>query len=200
MQQKNQEFEVPLTEDLMREHGVLNRSLLIYEEIIHRIHHKQDFPISALQKTIDIIRFFIEGHHERMEEDYIFPLFEKHKKELELIATLKEQHIKGREITSHVEKIITSDTIDHAAKQTIKNLLEEFITMYRPHEAHEDTDIFPQVRSFLTEKEFEELGDLFEDFEHQLFGEHGFEDMIKKLASIEKELNLSDLNQFTPQR
>lgn len=196
--QHNKEIEVPLTEDLMREHGVLNRSLLIYEEIIRRINHHHDFPLTALQKTIDIIRFFIEGHHERMEEDYIFPFFTKHKKELPLIATLKEQHIKGREITSRVEKIITSGRVDHAAKLQIKNLLEEFITMYRPHEAHEDTDIFPQVRSFMTDHEFEELGDLFEDFEHQLFGEHGFENMIKKLAGIENELGLDDLSQFTP--
>ncbi|MBV8660796.1 MAG: hemerythrin domain-containing protein [Candidatus Dependentiae bacterium] len=198
MNHKKEEFEIPLTEDLMREHGVLNRVLLIYEEIVKRINNHHDFPISALQKTIDIIRLFIENHHERLEEDYIFPLFEKHKKELALIAVLKEQHIKGREITAQLEKLVTASHVDHAAKLSIKHLLEEFIIMYRPHESHEDTQIFPLVRSFMSEKEFEELGELFEDFENQLFGEDGFELMIKKLESIEKELDLYDLHQFTP--
>ena len=80
-----------------------------------------------------------------MEEDYIFPLFEKHKKNLHLIKALKEQHIKGREITADLKEIATSDTIDHAKKITIKKLLHEFVEMYRPHEAREDTEIFPEV-------------------------------------------------------
>ena len=36
MKQEEKEEEIPPTEDLMREHGVLNRILLIYEEIIKR--------------------------------------------------------------------------------------------------------------------------------------------------------------------
>jgi hemerythrin-like domain-containing protein len=194
-----QEFDIPLTEDLMREHGILNRVLLIYENIIDKIHHHTDFNLDTLQKAVDIIRLFIEGHHERLEEDYIFPLFEQHKIHLDLIKTLKEQHIKGREISSHLEKIIETQELTNKNRFLIQHYLTEFITMYRPHEAHEDTEIFPLVRTFMSEKEFEELGDLFEDFEHQLFGQHGFENMLKKLDAIEKELGIADLNQFTPQ-
>ena len=190
MYNKNEEYEVPLTEDLMREHGILNRILLIYEVAINKIKHNQDFPLQSLQKAIDIIRFFIEGHHERMEEDYIFPLFEKNKKELHLVATLKEQHIKGREITAELEKIIISGDVSHANKLYIKRLLEEFVNMYRPHEAREDTEIFPMVRSFMSEKEFEKLGEIFEEFEHQLLGQHGLELILKKIKSIEKDLDI----------
>ena len=190
MSEHKDEFEIPLTEDLMREHGILNRVLLIYEAIIKKIENNQNFSLHTLQKTVDIIRLFIEGHHERMEEDYIFPLFEKHKKELHLVATLKEQHIKGREITAKLETLATAGKTDHKSMVTIKHLLEEFIAMYRPHEAREDTEIFPLVRSFMTDKEFEELGELFETFEDQLFGEHGFEHMLTKIKSIEKDLGI----------
>jgi len=191
MYKNNEEFDVPLTEDLMREHGILNRVLLIYQAVVDKIKHHQDYPVETLQKSVEIIRLFIEGHHERMEEDYIFPLFEKHKKELHLIATLKEQHIKGREITANIEVLVQSDgNLDHAIQLKIKHLLEEFIEMYRPHEAREDTEIFPLVRSFLTENEFEELSEKFEQFEHQLLGEHGLEDIMKKIRSIEKDLNI----------
>jgi len=195
---QEKEFEVPLTEDLMREHGVLNRVLLIYENIIDRIDNHKNIPSLPLVSAIEIIKFFIEGHHERMEEDYIFPLFEKHKKELKLIGTLKEQHIKGREITAKLETLATKP-IKKKSYHEIRNLLENFIDMYRPHEAREDTEVFPLVRSFLTEKEFEELGEKFEEFEHQLFGAHGLQDMIKKIQNAEIELEINDLNQFTPE-
>lgn len=198
MQKKDYKQDVPLTEDLMREHGILNRVLLIYEDIIDKIHHHANFKIDSLDKAVDIIQLFIEGHHERMEEDYIFPLFEKHKQQIDLIATLKEQHIKGRQISVHLKNIIALQELNNKNRFLIQHYLTEFITMYRPHEAHEDTQIFPQVRTFMTEKEFEELGELFEDFEHQLFGPHGFKKMLKILDGIEKELGIADLNQFTP--
>jgi hypothetical protein len=38
------EEDVSTNEDLMREHGVLKRVLLVYDEIIRRIRAKQDFP------------------------------------------------------------------------------------------------------------------------------------------------------------
>ena len=70
--------------------------------------------------------------------------------------------------------------------------------MYRPHEAREDTVLFPAIRSLMTAKEFDELGDQFEEKEHKLFGEHGFEDIVAQVAEIEKKLGIYDLAQFTP--
>jgi len=191
MHNKKNEFEVPMTEDLMREHGILNRMLLIYEAIIKKIEDHQDFPISSLDKSVDIIKFFIESHHERMEEDYIFPLFEKHKKHVKMIASLKEQHIRGREITADLKEIATSTEIDRKSHLEIKKLLKEFIEMYRPHEAREDTELFPEVRSLLTEREFEELSEKIEEFEDQLFGKDGFEHMLTKIKHIEKTLDIT---------
>lgn len=195
---KKEEFDIPLTEDLMREHGVLNRVLLIYEEIIRRIDNATDFPVSTLGKAVEIIKSFIEDYHEKLEENYIFPLFEKNKTEVRLVRTLKNQHNKGREITVKLHEIIIKQSLDPKDKRMIKSLLQKFIRMYRPHEARESTVLFPKIRSLISEKEFEELGEKFEDLEHKLFGEHGFESMVDKVASIEKELGIYLLEQFTP--
>lgn len=196
---KKEEFEIPLTEDLMREHGLLNRILLIYEEIIKRIDTNTDFPRATLQNAVGIIKSFIEDYHEKLEEEYVFPIFEKHKKEIRLIKTLKNQHTKGREITAKVQKIVaTNKVLDQKSKKQIKSLLQKFIRMYRPHEAREDTVLFPQVRSLISEKQFKELGEKFEQLEHKLFGENGFEAMVTKVATIEKELGIYRLEQFTP--
>jgi hypothetical protein len=56
-------------EDLMREHGVLKRVLLIYEEGLRRLDAKQDVPLKALADGARIIRSFIEDYHGKLEED-----------------------------------------------------------------------------------------------------------------------------------
>ena len=38
----------------------------------------------------------------------------------------------------------------------------------------------------------------FEDNEHKHFGQDGFETMVARVANLEKELGIYDLNQFTP--
>lgn len=194
------ENEIPLTEDLMREHGLLNRVLLIYEEIIKRINTDTAFSVKTLEQAVDIIKRFVEDYHEKMEEDYLFPLFEQYKKEVRLVRTLKTQHTRGREITSKIQSIITGKSeLDTYQKRTVKALLQKFIDMYRPHEAREDTILFPLVRSLMSEKEFEELGEKFDDLEHKLFGKDGFEMMVGKVAGLEKELGIYELEKFTPE-
>src|SRR5476649_1123840 len=74
------EENIPFTEDLMKEHGLLNRVLLIYDKVISM----QDIPIEPLKKAVAIIESFIENYHEKNEENYIFPLFEKAKIKVEL--------------------------------------------------------------------------------------------------------------------
>jgi hemerythrin-like domain-containing protein len=195
---QQEEFDVAPDADLMREHGVLNRVFLIYEEIIRRINNQEPFAIATLDKAVNIIRSFIEEYHEKLEEDYIFPLFEQHKRELSLVATLKKQHSRGREITAALKKLTLRDHLTQKDTKNIKRLLKAFITMYRPHEAREDTVLFPQIRSLLSQKQFQELGDTFEKLEHEFFGEDGFESVVKKVADIEKELGIYILEQFTP--
>ena len=76
-QSEEKEAEVGPPEDLMREHGVLKRVLLIYGEALRRIDAKQDFPPEALADAARIIRSFVEDYHEKLEEDFLFPRFEK---------------------------------------------------------------------------------------------------------------------------
>lgn len=198
MAHQKKEFEIPATEDLMREHGLLNRVLLIYEEIIKQI-DEENFPLNELTQSVNIIKTFIEDYHEKLEEDYLFPLFEKAKKERRLVKTLRNQHTQGREITHRLQQLTKLKNPQGLNKKEIKLLLKKFIRMYRPHEAREDTVLFPQVRSLLTDAQFKDLGEKFEELEHQLFGERGFEKIVEKVATIEKSLGIYQLDQFTPE-
>jgi hypothetical protein len=70
------EEDVSTNEDLMREHGVLNRVLLIYDEAMRRIQAKEKFDPAVITKSAGLIKSFIEDYHEKLEEDHIFPRFE----------------------------------------------------------------------------------------------------------------------------
>jgi hypothetical protein len=42
-----------------------------------------------------------------------------------------------------------------------------------------------------------EMSEKFEEIEHQLFGEDGFEDAVRKVATIEDALGYANIAQFT---
>jgi hypothetical protein len=44
------------------------------------------------------------------------------------------------------------------------------------------------------------MAEEFEKEEHMLFGDDGFEKMAARVAQLEKQIGIYDLNQFTPQR
>lgn len=50
----------------------------------------------------------------------------------------------------------------------------------------------------MSSKEFRELGEVFEEKEHALFGKEGFENMVVQVATIEQVLGIYDLAMFTP--
>ena len=76
----------------MREHGALERILLIYEDVLRRMHANQDFSPKVLADTAGIVRSFVEDYHEKLEEDYLFPRFEKANKLVDLVDVLLAQH------------------------------------------------------------------------------------------------------------
>lgn len=191
--------EVSPPEDLMREHGVLNRILLVYEEGLRRLEAQQTLPIEALATAADIIRRFIEEYHEKLEEDQLFPRFEQANILVDLVTTLRQQHAAGRVLTASILRLANANSIQNAGdRQQLVNAMRGFIRMYRPHEAREDTVLFPAVRHVVAAKEFAAMGERFEDTEHQRFGKAGFDGIVLQVAQIEETLGIYDLNQFTP--
>ena len=195
---QEKEEEVSPNEDLMREHGILKRVLLVYQEIIDRITRKTEFPPNAVVDSANIIRRFIEDYHERLEEDYLFPRFKKANVLVELVNVLATQHQKGRVVTDKVLSLAKNNFKSDDDKEQLSSYLNSFIRMYSPHEAREDTILFPAFKNIVSKKEYDSLGEEFEDKEHELFGEDGFEVMVDKVAGIEKKLGIYDLSKFTP--
>jgi hemerythrin-like domain-containing protein len=195
---EEKEAEVGPPEDLIREHGVLKPVLLIYGEVLRRLDAKQDFPPNALADAARIIRTFVEDYHEKL-EDFLFPRFEKTNLLVDLVKVLLAQHHAGRQVTDVTMRFANLQSVRNESERgQLMTSMQQFIRMYNPHEAREDTVLFPAFRKIVSPHEFDALGEDFEKKEDELFGEDGFEKVVDKVAGIEKRLGIYDLAQFTP--
>jgi hemerythrin-like domain-containing protein len=146
-----------------------------------------------------IIRNFTEDYHEKLEEDFLFPRFRKAGKLVDLVDVLTEQHQGGRKVTDITMQFATNQGLKNPDdRRRLINSLRQFIRMYNPHKAREDTILFPEFRKIVTRHEYDSLGEDFEKKEHELFGDDGFEKMVDKVARIERKLGIYDLAQYTP--
>src|SRR5262249_53436801 len=82
---------VTAPEDLMKEHGVLNRCLLLYEEGLRRLRGREEVSPELFQHTAGLIRRFVESYHEKNEENHIFPDFRRAGKLTHQVETLLRQ-------------------------------------------------------------------------------------------------------------
>jgi hemerythrin-like domain-containing protein len=195
-----EEKEVTATEDLMREHGILRRALLVYQESVTKL--RQDaaaFPADALEKTAQLFRVFGEDYHEkRLEEGYIIPLIKKVQGPVAAYGdVLLAQHARGREITDYLLSVSKADRIATNQVENVAKTLESFVRMYEHHAAIEDTVVFPAWKAATGSEEYDQLNDKFEDIENEVLGSDGFESALKRMEEIEASLGLANLDMFT---
>jgi len=191
---EEEEEDVSTNEDLMREHGVLNRILLIYDEAMRRIQANEKFDGAVLVKSAGLIKSFIEDYHEKLEEDHIFPRFEQTGNSLtELTVNLRAQHAVGRILT---EKIAAA--AKNGDTQALNKALAAFNHMYRPHEAREDTVLFPALHKVVSKHEYDAMGEEFEKIERKTFGGDGFDMAVDQVTELEKQFDIYDISKFTP--
>jgi hemerythrin-like domain-containing protein len=190
---------VTVAEDLMREHGVLKRVLLVYEDAARRLDASGEIPTGPLQDAATLVRTFIEGYHEKLEEDHLFPRFRRANVLVGLVDVLEAQHEAGRRLTQETIALSTRIALGvPEGRVRLARTLRAFVRMYAPHEAREDTVLFPALHRVVSPSEYAALGDQFESKERALFGQGGFERSVERIASIEKAFGLDDLASFTP--
>ncbi|TYL96646.1 hemerythrin domain-containing protein [Bradyrhizobium rifense] len=185
-------------EDLMREHGVLNRVLLVYEATLQHFARGDDFDVGILARAAAIVHEFVEDYHERNEEQQVFPRFRKAGQMNELVNVLYQQHQAGRRLTDTILDLVPASRAAGENRDRLIASVQSFISMYRPHEAREDTELFPKLRGILSAHEFDAMAEDFERDERRKFGEDGFEKYVAQVATLEQALGIHDLARLTP--
>jgi hemerythrin-like domain-containing protein len=187
--------DVSAVEDLMREHGLLERVLGIYAACARQIRAGEREARGAIREAAAIARTFVEDYHERLEERFVFPQLIRTELAA-LVAVLRDQHDAGRRLTARIDVLAASALRDDGDARELSDALDGYATMFRPHAAREDTVVFPRLRAVMG-KAYDELGDRFEDEERARFGAGGFAGVVVRVAGIESELGLDDLRIYT---
>ncbi len=200
---------VPATEELMTDHGLLKRILLIYRECGRRLTTGDQLDPATLFHSAQMVHSYIEDFHEGIEEGYIFPRLLRAGKLHDTVRNLLIQHDVGRKLTIAI--IRSTTTMDMPgmgsapgfataeSRATLARTLDRFITMYEPHEAREDTVVFPSFREVTSDgRTFDEISEQIAHAQQQRFGDHGVSSYLDQIADTERQLGIYDLAAFTP--
>jgi hemerythrin-like domain-containing protein len=169
-------------ESLMLEHAVMERLLLIFDEAVRRIRGKQEVSAAVVQAAAGLVQK-LAGHHEKIEEELVFPLL-ANRGLSELVDRLKKQHEKAGVLVS---------TIQSASGDDLAQACGGLVQLYRPHMARESTALFQKLYGAVTESRLEEIGDQIEERQDQTFGENGLEKLIEQVGALERQLGIYDL-------
>ena len=200
-------YDVTTNENLMRDHGILRRVLLMYAEIARRIDAKEDFPLQTAIDCANIIRNFIEDYHQKLEDEHIFPLFRTYyrrndvlrlyaQKLLDVVEILSNQHQVGRRLTDRILFTLRSLKTPGDRPKLAQDL-RAYVRMVTPHAAREDSVLFPALHIIVTPQEYEALGMKFDEIARKTFGNDGFDTYLDHVTAFEKYLGIYDLAQFT---
>jgi len=185
-------------EALMTEHGVLKRILLAYRAIVADLEKPAGGKntVGVIADSVQIVSDYIEGFHEGLEEAYVFPRVAS--EQASLVRTLLVQHDRGRHITARVAAAAGGDLTRQSVRSIVAAELSAFVRMYEPHEAWEDTVIYPVLRRLSTQKELDLLAERFADLETTQYGDNALRQMLDRIGGIEEQLGIADLAAFTP--
>lgn len=182
----------------MTEHGVLKRVLLAYRAASARLGAGRAVPPGAIIDAAQIVADYVEGFHEGLEEAYVFPRVTAHSAYADVVETLLVQHDRGRHLTAEILQLASRGLGVGPVRAALNARLDAFVTMYEPHEAWEDTVIYPALRAVTTQATLDELAERFADLESGRYSDLALASILDRVTGVEEQLGIHDLASFTP--
>jgi hemerythrin-like domain-containing protein len=182
----------------MTEHGVLKRVLLAYRALSKRLAEGRSVPRGAVLDAAQIVADYVESFHEGLEEAYVFPRVAAHPSYAGIVETLLVQHDRGRHLTADILLLAADDLGRPRVREPLLARLDAFVTMYEPHEAWEDTVVYPALRRLTAERTLDELAERFADLEAARYSDLALARILLRVEGVEHQLGIGELAAFTP--
>lgn len=183
---------------LMNEHGLLIRLLLCYDQALHSLDGDPGTAVTVIHETAELVHDVIENFHEALEEGYVFPPLLAARQHVATIDTLLLQHARGRLVTQMLLADATTAKLhDTSVRSRVVDSVKAFVRMYEPHEAREDTVVFPAYRASRTSEQLQSDGEAFDQLATEAFGPTPLSTVVAQVANIERSLGIANLGQFT---
>jgi hemerythrin-like domain-containing protein len=189
---------VSATEELCMEHAMIDRVLLAIDHTLKTAGRSKKADLTPVTKGCELIKAALVQHHMKIEEDHIYPKFEKDPVLGPLSATLKEQHIEARKLFARMEQLARSATVQGDSDTSeLKRVFVDFKDMMTAHDAREATVLFPAMQGTWTDDQLHKLREAQEKDEKKLLGEDADEKLYSMLGEVESAAGIESLNDFT---
>jgi len=185
-------------EDLTSQHALLRRVLLVYQMAAAREAGMTPPPMNVLATAAGMVRSMVDEFHARLEEDYLFPLFQKAGQMTDLVSTLRQQHAAAKTLNDTILQMAGGTTAGSSGAEALAPHLTAFTRMMQAHTAYEESMLYPAIRSITSDTDYDRLQKTMQDMDRKKFGAEGFAGMVAKVAELEKAAGITSLAQFTP--
>ena len=139
---------------LRREHRDILRSLDRLETLAGELEANPDASTDEVQSLIEYFQDFVDGHHETLEEEYLFPVLETRHltRAAGPIGALSREH--------KVTHALLAEMV-RADRPRLPGILRDYANHVREHIRKEEDLLFPKAEKALTEEDHCSLCDRF---------------------------------------
>jgi hemerythrin-like domain-containing protein len=187
---------ISATEELATEHAMLDRIMLAMNQTLKMAGTSTKADLTPISVACGMIKQVVDKHHMKIEEDEIYPKFEKGEL-ADLTKVLKDQHTDMRKMVARMEDLSRTGAVrDRSEMDELKRLFVDFHDMVMAHASWEETVLFPVMEGTWSEDELNELREIQEKDEKKLLGKDATEKLNSMLISLESACGVTGLNDF----
>jgi hemerythrin-like domain-containing protein len=188
---------VSATEELCIEHAMIDRVLLAIDHTLKTAGHSRNADLTPIAKGCDLIKAALVQHHMKIEEDHIYPKFEKDPVLGPLASDLKEQHVEARKLFARMDQLAKSGARGEGNVAELKRVFVDFKDMMTAHDAREATVLFPAMQGTWSDDQLHKLREAQEKDEKKLLGEDADEKLYGMLGEVESAAGIESVKDFT---
>lgn len=194
-------------EVMMREHGLFERLLLVYEEAAVRLGGERPIALvfdgepgfvtvgGVISAAARMIRRVAEDGHFAIEEKLIFSRLRKDGIEPSLIDELSKQHRQARALTNALSAYVEKNGAREGDAELVA-MLGAYARLSRAHASREETLVYPAARVTQSEQAYAKLSD--ELARASTFNQDSWARTESELVAMEMALGIHDMRPYAP--
>ena len=164
-------MEMRPTEDLMNEHRVIERMLVVVSRAADRLNEGREVGSEVFVGAADFFKNFADRCHHGKEEKLLFKKMMERgvSGEVGPIAVMLREHEDGR---AHVRKIaeLSARKLDERSRTELIKHAKAYVDLLGQHIQKEDNILYPMANQILTSEDQKELEKGFDEVEEKIMG------------------------------
>ena len=177
------------TDDLMNEHRVIERMLVVMSKAADRIEKNEKVDPSVFVGAADFLKNFADKCHHGKEENLLFKKMVERglPSESGPIAVMLHEHEDGRAHVRTIAELSKKRSDGYVAKELVEHV-RGYVELLGQHIQKEDTILYPIADQVLTHADQKELEAGFEEVEEKVMGPGVHERYHKMIEDFEKKV------------